>query len=92
MSSPKSRIVEDPKKTLKENVVNYLGEYYFDPEVKPYEPQDLTDEIFGCFTRVIEKNITRLRKDLQQCTPEEYWQILGGIQELKNLIKKINEH
>jgi hypothetical protein len=90
MSSPRnSRINEDPKKSMRENVITHLREYYFDPEEKPDEPQDLTDEIFGCFTRIIDKNITQLRKDLKQCTPEEYWQIQGGIMELKNLIKKI---
>jgi hypothetical protein len=89
MSSPKSRIEIDPKKSMKENVIKHLTDYYFDSEATLDEPQDLTDEIFGCFQRVIEKNITQLRKDLQYCTPEEYWQIQGGILELKKLIKQI---
>lgn len=88
MGSPRSRIIEDPKKSMRENVITHLTDYYFDPEEKPDEPQDLTDEIFQCFTRNIEKNIAQLRKDLQQCTPEEYWQIQGGIHELKKLINK----
>jgi hypothetical protein len=89
MSSPKSRIDFDPTKSMKQTVITHLTDYYFDSEATLDEPQDLTDEIFGFFVRNIEKRITELRKDLKQCTPEEYWQIQGGIMELKNLIKKI---